>query len=250
MLSIKFPRLMSFARNRNTLVQEIMEDVDLDELFILPLSQEAFEEMVQLQEEVQNINTNADERDSWCQTWGKNFTSKKFYSLIYSMVDAHQVHKMIWKSGCLLGIKFFIWLVLVDKLNTKTMLTCRHISNRNNDLCIMCDTGEEETIDHLLFFCPFDRRCWATLHIHCDLSLSIEDRLLLAMDTNGLDFFLKADMIAAWELWKIRNDSIFSRYDPSHDRWFCNFKNQGHLQAGRFKTELHTSFCFWLDAFS
>jgi ssDNA-specific exonuclease RecJ len=85
---------MSFARNRNTLVQEIMEDVDLDELFTLPLSQEAFEEMVQLQEEVQNINTNADERDSWCQTWGKNFTSKKFYSLIYSMVDAHCCRKM------------------------------------------------------------------------------------------------------------------------------------------------------------
>jgi hypothetical protein len=63
---------MSFARNRNMLVQEIMEDVDLDELFILPISQQAFEEMVQLQEKVQNINTNADERDSWCQTWGKN----------------------------------------------------------------------------------------------------------------------------------------------------------------------------------
>jgi hypothetical protein len=33
-------------------------------------------------------------------------------------------------------------------------------------------------------------------------------------------------MLAAWELWKIRNDLIFNRHPPSRHRWFQNFKFQ------------------------
>ena len=60
----------------------------------------------------------------------------------------------------------------------------------------------------------------------------------------------EAAMITAWELWKIRNDSIFGKHEPSFSRWFCNFQSQCLLQSVRFKGDLRSSFCFWLDAFS
>ena len=56
-------------------------------------------------------------------------------------------------------------------------------------------------------------------------------------------------MIAAWEVWKLRNDKIFNRRSPSLHLWFCNFKNQCVSHSVRFKEDLKSSFCVWLDAF-
>jgi hypothetical protein len=65
-----------------------------------------------------------------------------------------------------------------------------------------------------------------------------------------LPFFLEASMLAAWELWKIRNDLNFNIQPPSQQRWFQNFKNQCSSQSIRFSSDLRSAFCFWLDAFS
>jgi hypothetical protein len=56
-------------------------------------------------------------------------------------------------------IKFFTWLVLVDRLNNIMMLTRKHIGQRDDDLCIMCASGQDETVDHLFFNCPFANQC-------------------------------------------------------------------------------------------
>jgi hypothetical protein len=42
--------------------------------------------------------------------------------------------------------------------------------------CVMCDSGEEETIDHLFFDCEFAKECWAIIHIDWDMSLPLLDR--------------------------------------------------------------------------
>jgi len=114
----------------------------------------------------------------------------------------------------------------------------------------MCNTGAEETIDHLFFTCSFARQCWTRININWDLSLNLEDRFIDAKQRNGVDFFTEAAMIASWELWKIRNDKIFDRQPVCITRWFCNFKNQGLLHSIRFKAGLRLAFHFWLDAFS
>ena len=121
-------------------------------------------------------------------------------------------------------VEFFIWLILVDRLNTKTMLSRRHRYVHDDDLYVMCDIGEEETIDHLFFTCPFATQCWSSIHFNWNNQLSLEDRLIDAQSTHNLPFFTEATMIAAWELWKLRNDKIFERQAASFSRWFCNFK--------------------------
>lgn len=105
------------------------------------------------------------------------------------------------------------------------MLTRRHLHVHDDDICVMCNTGEEETIEHLFFSCPFAVQCWNKLNFTWDLSLGLKDRLAQAKQDCGLAFFTEASMIAAWELWKIRNDKIFDRRESTQDRWFCNFKS-------------------------
>ena len=67
-LSQEFPRLASFASNENASVLEVMQATDLDELFFLPLSQQAFEEYEVLQLHLQNLPYDADAKDCWLPT--------------------------------------------------------------------------------------------------------------------------------------------------------------------------------------
>jgi len=147
-------------------------------------------------------------------------------------------------------VKFFAWLVLVDRLNTKTMLRRRHLNIQGDAMCVMCDAREEETLDHLFFECQFAKECWATIQIDWDVSLSLLDRYTQAREAHTIPFFTEATLIAAWELWKVRNDKVFQRRDPTPSLWLSNFINQCNLQSIRFKDDLRKSFCVWLDAFS
>jgi hypothetical protein len=114
----------------------------------------------------------------------------------------HDVFEIIWKSKCTPRIKFFTWLILVDRLNTKTMLRKRNIGDRQDGNCVLCSTGEEEAIEHLLFSCLFESICWGVLDINWDTSINLSDRIMHARQTSGLVFFTEISMIAAWEIWK------------------------------------------------
>lgn len=48
-LSVQYPRLNSFARNSSIPVQRLMLEQDMDDIFILPLSTQAHDELLQLQ---------------------------------------------------------------------------------------------------------------------------------------------------------------------------------------------------------
>jgi hypothetical protein len=133
---------------------------NLDDLFMLPLSQQAYDEFFDLNEELLEVNLDLLSSNLWCPNWGSLFTPKRFYSFIYNSIEGHPIFRRIWKSKCTPRVKFFAWLVLVDRLNTKIMLTRCHIGEIDDDLCVMCDTGSEETMEHLFFTCPFARGCW------------------------------------------------------------------------------------------
>jgi len=138
----------------------------------------------------------------------------------------------------------------MDRLNTKSMLRRRHLNIQDDAQCVMCNTGSEEDIDHLFFHCPFASQCWAAIDFTWDTSLSLPERFARASQDHDLQFFTEASLIGAWELWKLRNDKVFQRHDPTLSRWLANLKNQCILHLVRFREDLRSSFYFWLDAFS
>jgi hypothetical protein len=95
--------------------------------------------LVLLQDEIQDVPYDFDELDKWIPTWGNNYSSHKFYAHVFEVIPAHPIFKTIWKSHCIPRIKFFTWLVLVDRLNTKIMLTRRHIYVHTDEACAMCN---------------------------------------------------------------------------------------------------------------
>lgn len=115
-------------------------------------------------------------------------------------------------------------------------------------LYVLCVTVET-TIDHLFFDCAFAKECWNTIHIDWDASLTLLDRFIQARSARTIPFFTEATLIAAWEIWKVRNDKIFQRRDPTPSLLLLNFKHQCNLRSVRYKDDLRSSFCVWLDAF-
>lgn len=150
-LSHKYPRLASSSKIDGILVLEVMQAEDLDTLFMLPLSVHALQELDLLQEQLQELDYDETSKDSWKPVWGDKYTSRRFYSQVFDPIEAHPIYKIIWKSRCTPHVKFFAWLVLVDRLNTKDMLQRCHLNIQDGPECVMCSVGELETIDHLFF---------------------------------------------------------------------------------------------------
>lgn len=163
-LSVEYPRLYSFAEDSSISVQSLMQLQDLEEVFFLPLSTQAYDEFLQLQNYLEGISYNDSTDDSWAPIWGSKYSSRRFYAHVFSEVEAHPCFRMIWRSQCIPRIKFFAWLVLVDRLNTKTMLRRRHLNIEDDALCVLCNTGIEEDVDHLFFDCSFARQCWSYIN--------------------------------------------------------------------------------------
>jgi hypothetical protein len=141
-----------------------MIEQDLKDIFFLPLSAQAHAELLLLQDRLQNIPYDDSDADIWMPFWGSKYSSRRFYAHAFSGVDSHPVYKMLWKSSCTPRINFFVWFILVDRLNTKTMLRRRRLHIEGDVLCVLCDTGLEEDIDHLFFECPFATQCWNTIN--------------------------------------------------------------------------------------
>ena len=82
-LAEKFPRLASFAKSTLISVQEMVLAEDLDSMFVLPFSQAALDELLQLQQLTENIPFDESLSDTWLTIWGGNYTSSKFYNHIF-----------------------------------------------------------------------------------------------------------------------------------------------------------------------
>lgn len=123
--------------------------------------------------------------------WGPKYSSKKFYAHVCSLVEAHSIYKLVWRSCCTPQIKFFAWLGLVDRLNTKDMLRRRHLNVQDDTLCVMWNNGVDEDIEHLFFSCPSAHQCWSTINFNWDASIPLQERFVKEKEIQGLPFSWK-----------------------------------------------------------
>ena len=184
----------------------------MDSLFYLPLSQEAFSELQQLQHYLEGIPYNIDSKDQWTFIWGNSsYTSSRFYKFVFSGLQAEQTFSWLWKTKCTPRLKFFAWLLIVDRLNTRDIMRRRNFHVQSGPTCVLCSEDIEEDIDHLFFDCRFCRDCWSKLHIQWDMSVDIHDRIRSARNSLGHIFFMDICIMAAWELCVVHY-GVFSLY--------------------------------------
>ena len=99
-------------------------------------------------------------------SWGAQYKAPKLYKLAFSEHQVPVVFSWVWKCKVTPRVKFFAWLILVDRLNTRDMLARRNFNVQPNNICVLCSDNCVETIDHLLFDCSFAKQCWAKVGIN------------------------------------------------------------------------------------
>ena len=182
-----------------------MEAEDLDSIFDLPVSTRALEELLNLQTDIQSIPWEPENKDSWVFIWGNQvYSSRRYYHMVYQNLQCHPIFKMLWQSKSTPRIKFFAWLLFVDRLNTRSMLLGRNFHVQPTAFCVLCNLDVLEDIDHLFFSCPFAVSCWNKLGIQWNLQLDTNDRVLQAAQLFHTVFFMDFFIMAAWEIWNIR----------------------------------------------
>jgi len=128
-LSQRFPSLFQHAANNSSSVKEVMIALDLASVFNLPLFQEAYDELVEMQETLSIIPYDPNANDHWAFLWGNDrYSSQKLYKLAFATMDVPRTFSLIWKCQCTPQIRVFAWLVLVDRLNTRVMLRRRNFT--------------------------------------------------------------------------------------------------------------------------
>jgi hypothetical protein len=221
----------------------------LQDLFHLPLSQQAYAEFEQLEIFCGNAQSEAQHHlsDSWCYIWGfDNFSTTKAYKFLIGVQHAPKFFTWLWESSCQPKHKFFFWLLLHDRLNTRNLLKRKNCTLPSFN-CATLQCNQEETLAHLFWSCPFAQQCWAVV---CPQVISHQQSVLEAFydikDTLNLPFVLEIIMLAAWGIWIIRNMKIFEDQNPSISAWKIVFKQELHLLSYRMKKKCHAPFTAWL----
>jgi hypothetical protein len=240
--------LFSFAKNPKASMIHIRNH-QLEENFFLPLSSEALSQLSELQVLLLESNMDLDEKDIWHYSWGCLFIPKKAYTAMRGNIPASPLFKWLWKSSNLGKHKFFFWLLIRDRLNTRNLLRRKNRVLQSYN-CVLCDSGAEETLFHLFFDCSFSRDCWNALHIFWDDSLDRLDMIIEARRLFGHNIFREIVITACWIIWKTRNGIIFYHGDRNFNRWKCHFKDELGLVCINAKPDIKTPLSTWLQQFS
>jgi hypothetical protein len=117
-LQQRFPHLFSFAIDPNLTVHQVLNYEYLEDLFHLPLSVEAHQQFLMMEElchtmrmsEFQNLN------DTWSYIWGNaNFSSANAYKALIGIKQVPPHFSWIWKSSYQPKHKMFFWmLIMID----------------------------------------------------------------------------------------------------------------------------------------
>ena len=95
--------------------------------------------------------------------------------------------------------KFFAWLLLNLKLNTKY-----HMIKKNFYVefmnCCLCDICPEETLMHLLFGCTFSQSFWWALAIDWNTYFHLHQMITDAKTRYNLSFMMEIIITGCWSL--------------------------------------------------
>ena len=91
----QYPELFSFACNSKLSIKEAKQKEHLFEIFQLPLSKQAYEQYLELNEAWEQI-TIINAKDNWKFIWGSEiFSTKKTYRHLMGHIQVHHIFKSL-----------------------------------------------------------------------------------------------------------------------------------------------------------
>jgi hypothetical protein len=218
----------------------------LTALFSLPVSVQAFNQLQELESSLLNLAF-SDENDTWEYIWGSSlFSSRKAYRQLLGTSNVHPVFKWLWKSSCQHKHMVFFWLLVQDRLSTRSTLRRKSMPLPSYD-CVLCGFDTEETVEHLFLHCVFAKTCWSLVGITVPSALDpfriLEDVKLQL----NVPFFMEIIVILSWSIWTVRNNLIFNGVAASAENCRTLYKSTFGLVIHHAKKKYFPAIEEWLD---
>lgn len=246
-LANRFTRLFSYVLNPDMLAAEVFSTTDFYSLFYRPLSAQAYDELVLIQQGMVD-HPISDTCDIWEYKWGPKYASSAYYAHLHEHLVVPAVYKWIWSSACAMKLKVFAWLLLSDRLNTRDMLIRRNWKVTDDKHCVLCPGRIYEDRIHLFFTCNFSQRVWNYLQITWHMGDDIQPIVAAAKRDFGKPFFMEVMILACWHIWKQRNGKIFQHERPTFARWRSNFVHDVTLLQYRIKRKHKAALLTWISS--
>jgi hypothetical protein len=244
----KFPRLYSHAIDPRMHVKEVMMVHDKTQLFHTPLSPQAHQKLLELEQILGGICIDPLVNDEWKTIWKDGiYTAARYYHHQFRHISCSKVYDWIWKRKCVLRIKVFAWLLVSDRLNTKDMLKRRNWKVTDVYHCVLCPGRVSEDWMHLFFDCNFSRRIWAYLQIDWSVGQTMEEKFYNAKKVSNLPCFTEIVIVTTWHIWKQRNNVIFDKVLPTFRSWKRAFVHELTMHVHRLKDRDDTILSKWID---
>lgn len=77
--------------------------------------------------------------------------------------------------------------------------------------CVLCDSKEDESVEHLFLRCPFALECWQILLLHIPQILTPFQILDDLKQQIQKPFFMEIIILMVWSIWQTRNGYIFKQ---------------------------------------
>jgi hypothetical protein len=104
-----------------------------------------------------NLEDTGEDTIVWTLESSGEYSARSAYAIQFAGQTQSNYRSLIWKAQAPPKCKFFVWLLLQDRLWTAARLQVR--GWKNNYFCALC-VRNLETAQHLFFECPFSRAVW------------------------------------------------------------------------------------------
>ena len=149
----------------------------------------------------------------------------------------------IWATRLPTKVKFFSWLLVRGRLNTRAYLHHRNIRTLEDSWCVHCN-GVSETDVHIFSGCRRAQEVWSRLGV------SVQAGLVRRPGDIGAGIPLPdavrvdAIVLILWHLWKARNAAIFDNANSNSTDVLCRVARDLDSWASRYK-KLQTAAQAW-----
>ena len=247
-LQLRFSRLFSYVKDPWIIVYEAFRSQDMINMFHLPLSAQAYQEFLTVQDLMVSCSREVEQKDTWFWQGTCNaFKPKLFYSFMHSNMSFNPLLLWIWKSSCTMKIKVFAWMLIMDRLNTKDMVETRHWHLDDGVNCLLCPLRTRETRNHLFFECNFSVRIWNYLQITWSPGDDMSAIVMQAKQDFAQPFFTEVVFVACWNIWIIRNARVFRHERQSFNKWRSAFIHDITLMQHRVKARYKEDLLKWIS---
>jgi hypothetical protein len=240
-----FPELWSFASNKDITIHQA-RTAGIHEMFHTPLSVEAFQQLHSLQDSIANL-PKEDQRDRWlCTGTSSLFTSHKAYVHMAGDEWTHPIYFWIWRTKCQPKHKVFFWLLIKNRLNTRSFLRRRSML-LDSYTCENCILQHGETILHLFLRCNFARRCCLMIGITPSSTTDLVHALLRIRVRLKVPWRMEIIIIMSWCIWRSRNNWIFNEISPTVEACREMLKGEMRLICHRIKSGVGDRIRRWIQ---